>query len=186
MKYLNLYESFIKKQQDYKLINVHNRVIKKLNLDSTILSTKTIPIIGIYKLIKELLILDNISLSDEFLILIVIYFLTYILKLDLNLTKMLHTELENTIPNFKYLLKRFSLVINNLVIIFNISLKKVQVISGLEKMLNVENILEILDLITKFINEQKIGLNSFSFVIRNKKENVLKNLVEYINKNKLS
>jgi hypothetical protein len=41
-------------------------------------------------------------------------------------------------------------------------------------MLNVENILEILDLITKFINEQKIGLNSFSFVIRNKKENVLK------------
>jgi hypothetical protein len=142
-------------------------------------------IVGIYKFIRVLLNLDNISLDDKQIVQIIIYIISYKLKVNIEKTDLLHTELENSIPNFKWFVKKFTLVLNNLIVITNIVFKNDGlVISGLRKMLDIPTILKVLDLITIFTKEQNFGLKKFSFIITEKDQKVLKNIVHHVLKNR--
>jgi len=184
MKFLENYNTYSKKNQDYKLISGHNKLLKKLNLESSILSYKSISIIGIYKIFKSLLIQDNIHLSDEHMMLIVIYVLTNKLILNLELTKKLQIELVAEIPNFNTLVKKFTHSLHTMFVIVNMVFKKDTIVIGnFEKLLKIKTILKVLNLINDFINEQNLGLYKFSYLIYEKEEEVLKNIVKFVDGN---
>jgi hypothetical protein len=172
MKHFENYSSFTK-NKDYKLISGHNRILKKLNLDSSILGVKTIPIVGIYKIFKNLT--SHIELSEEFMMLIIIYILLYKLNINLELSKKLRVELEAEIPNFQVLVKKFSLSLHTIIVIANIVFKKdTLVIDGFEKLLRVKIILKVLNLISDFIIEHTMNLDDFSYIVYDKDRKVLK------------
>jgi hypothetical protein len=180
MKHFENYSSFTK-NKDYKLISGHNRILKKLNLDSSILGVKTIPIVGIYKIFKNLT--SHIELSEEFMMLIIIYILLYKLNINLELSKKLRVELEAEIPNFQVLVKKFSLSLHTIIVIANIVFKKdTLVIDGFEKLLRVKIILKVLNLISDFIIEHTMNLDDFSYIVYDKDRKVLKNIVEFVDK----
>ena len=184
MKFLENYNTYSKKNQDYKLISGHNNLLKKLNLNSSILSYKSISIIGIYKIFKSLLLQDNIHLSDEYMMLIVIYVLSNKLKLNLELTKKLQIELESEIPDFNTLVKKFTHSLHTIFVIVNMIFKKDNIVIGnFEKLLKIKIILKVLNLINDFIIEQNISLHKFSYLIYEKNQEVLKDIVKFVDGN---
>ena len=178
MKYFENYSSFTKKNTDYKLLAGHKRILKKYNLDSSLLNVKAIPIIGIYKFIK---ILDN--LPEEKLMSIILYILSYKLHISADKTKKLGSDLQLEIPNFESLVKKFTLVLNTLLMICNMVFKKDGLVIGsLGQMLNLKIILKVLDLISDFCTEQNLGLQKFIYLIYEKDQDVLKSIVEFVEK----
>ena len=178
MKYFENYSSFTKKNTDYKLLAGHKRILKKYNLDSSLLNVKAIPIIGIYKFIK---ILDN--LPEEKLMSIILYILSYKLHISADKTKKLGSDLQLEIPNFESLVKKFTLVLNTLLMICNMVFKKDGLVIGsLGQMLNLKIILKVLDLISDFCTEQNLGLQKFIYLIYEKDDEVLKSIVEFVEK----
>lgn len=178
MNKVDKFTDFVKKYNQYT--SSHNRLVKKCGFDSSILGIKTIPLTTIYKLFKELILKDNTQITDDNLILIIIYILAEKLKLDLNKSKLLHDELINLIPNFIILKKRISISLQIILIITNIVCKKTEVINNFEKFLNLKDIPEIVDKVVFYTKEHKIGLIDFSFIILDKKQKVLKNIVNFI------
>lgn len=184
MKYLENFSSF-KKNQEYKLINQHKKLIKKLDLESSIIGVKIFPIIGIYKLAKILLDIDNQTLSDEVIMPTIIYCILLNIKINFEKTKILGLELEKNVPNFENLVKKFSRLINTLVTISNMVFKKDQIVIGsFRKMLNIKNslIVKIFNLIGDFCIEQNLGLQKFTYIIYEKPYEVLKNIVQFVDK----
>jgi hypothetical protein len=177
---MNKIEKFEEFKKKYQYISKHNKFVKKCGFDSTILDIKVIPIVTIYKFFKNLLIKDNTQLNDDNLILLIIYILAEKFKLDFKKTKLLHDNLQNTISDFKILKKRFSLSLDNLLIISNIVYKDIDVINNFDKFLNFVDIYKIIEGVNLFSTEHNIGLKEFSFIIYNKKENVLKNIIKYL------
>ena len=180
MKYLENFSSF-KKNQEYKLINQHKKLIKKLDLESSIIGVKIFPIIGIYKLAKTLLNIDNQTLSDEVIISTIIYCILLNIEINFEKTKLLGLELEKNVPNFENLVKKFTRLINTLVTISNMVFKKDQIVIGsFRKMLNIKNslIVKIFNLIGDFCIEQNLGLQKFTYIIYEKPYEVLKNIIQ--------
>jgi len=180
MKKVDKFTDFVKKYNQY--ISNHNRLVKKCGFESSILGTKIIPLTTIYKLFKKLILKDNTQITDDNLILIIIHILAEKLKLDLNKSKLLHDELINSIPNFIILKKRISISLQIILIITNIVCKETVVINNFEKFLNLKDIPEIVNKIIFYTKEHEIGLVDFSFIRLNKKQKVLKNIVNFIKK----
>jgi len=180
MNKIKKFKDFVKKNNQYT--SVHNRIIKKCGFDSTILDVKVIPMTSIYKLFKDLLIRDNTQITDDNLILLVIYIFSDKLQLDFNKTKLLQEELEFSIPDFKTLKKKFWLSIQNLLIITNILYKEKTVINNFDKFLNLNDVYKIINNVGLFVAEHNMGLKEFSYIIVNKNQKVLKNIINY-NKN---
>jgi len=182
MRYLEKYNSFVKKNQDYKLITVHNKILKRLELDSSILSLKTIPIIGIYKIFKNMLIQDDIQLSDELLVSMVILVLLDKITKNIEKSKLLFSELENNVPDFQILIRKFKICLHSILVIVNIVFKRDKlIISSFKKLFDVKIISKVLNVIGIFTLEHNIGLQEFSDIIHKKDQKVLKNIVEFIN-----
>jgi len=177
MNRIRKFKEFVKKNNQY--IYNHTRLVKKCGFKSSILDIKVIPITSLYKLFRELLIRDNTQMSNDNLTLLVIYLLTVKLKLDLKRTELLHDELEISIPDFEILRKRFSMVLNNLLIIANIVHKDTDVINNFDKFLNTIDIYKIINSVGLFSKEHNIGLKELSF-IHEKNNKVLKNIVDFI------
>lgn len=182
MKYLEKFNTFTKKNKDYKLITVHNKILKRLELDSSALSLKKIPIVGIYKIFKNLLIQDKIQLSDELMVSMVILVLLDKIVINIDKSKLLYSELENTVPNFKMLIRKFKLCLHSILVISNIVFKRDKLVIGsFKKLLDVKLISKVLNLIEIFTLGHKIGLQEFSAIIHEKDQKVLKNIIEYVN-----
>ena len=177
MNKIKKFKDFVKKNNQYT--SVHNRIIKKCGFDSTILDVKVIPMTSIYKLFKDLLIRDNTQITDDNLILLVIYIFSDKLQLDFNKTKLLQEELEFSIPDFKTLKKKFWLSIQNLLIITNILYKEKTVINNFDKFLNLNDVYKIINNVGLFVAEHNMGLKEFSYIIVNKNQKVLKNIINY-------
>lgn len=177
MKYLENYNSFTAKNKDYTLISIHNRMLKKLNLESSILSVKVIPIVELYKIFKNL----SPELNTEHLMLIVIYILINKLNINIELSKLLSTELSAEIPDFEQLVKKFTLSFHTILVITNMVCKKL--IGGVKNLLSVENIVELLNLISLFVLEQNMMLDDLAYLIQDKNQKVLKNMVNFVNNN---
>ena len=180
MNKIKKFKDFVKKHNQYT--SIHNRIVKKCGWDSTILDVKVIPMTSIYKLFKEFLIRDNTQITDDNLILLVIYIFSDKLQLDFNKTKLLQEELEFSIPDFKTLKKKFWLSIQNLLIITNILYKDKTVINNFDKFLNLNDVYKIINDVSLFAAEHNMGLKEFSYIIVNKNQKVLKNIINY-NKN---
>ena len=179
MNKVDKFTDFVKKYNQY--ISIHNRLIKKYGFNDTILDVKVIHLTTIYKLFKELLLKDNIKITDDNFISMIIYVLAVKLKLDLNKINLLHDELINQIPNFISLKKRIFRCLETLLIITNIIFKKFEIINNFEKFLNLKDTPKIIDKLILFTKKHEIGLSDFSFIIMDKQQKVLKNIIIFIN-----
>lgn len=189
MKYIQKFERFStskKNNQEYKLITIYKRLIKKLNLESSsIFGIKTFSIIGIHKLTKTLLDIDQQNLSDDVVMSVITYCILLKITENSDIKNRLGLELEKSVPNFQNLVKKFSRLLNTLITITNMVFKKDQIVIGsLRKMLNIKTtlIIKVFNLIGDFCIEQNMGLQKFTFIIHEKPYKVLKNIVQFVDK----
>jgi hypothetical protein len=181
MKYLEKYNSFSKKNKEYKLLSGHSKLLKRLNLESSLLDVKSLQIVGIYKLFKNL---TRNKISDEFIMLIVIYILIDKLNINLDIKLKLQSELTEEIPNFQELVKKFSLALNVVLTISNMVFKKDSIVVGsFNKLLNTKTILRVLSLIGEFSLGHNLVIDEFSYIISDNDQKVLKTIVDFIDKN---
>lgn len=160
--YLKKFNHFIKKNKDYKLITIYNKIIAKLNLDDLLVS-KIIPIINIHKTI-QLLTRNKYKLTDEYSLLIVVYIILIKMNININLINKLRLELDNEIPNFKIISKIYTQIINTLIIKANIKFKKNTVISGIKDFLNVKDLIIFFNDINNQIIENDITAETFLMI----------------------
>jgi hypothetical protein len=180
MKYLEKYNAFSKKNKEYNLLSSHSKLIKNLNLESSILDIKSLQIVGLYKLFKNL---TRNKISDEFIILLVVYLLIDKLNIDVDIQKNLQIELTEKIPNFQELVKKFALTLNVILTISNMVLKNDDIVVGnFYKLLNVKTIQKVLSLISECVLEYNLFLDEFAYIIDDTNQKVLK-IVNFINKN---
>jgi hypothetical protein len=177
MKFLEKYSSYTK-SKDYKLMELHAKILKRLKIESSVLGVKSIPIVGIYKLLKVLI---KKEVSDEELVLIVIYILTDKLNVDVELTNSLKIVLTNDIPNFKSLDLKLRSALNTIQTIINIFFKKDNIVVGsLGKMFDVKIINKVLNQIGEFSISNGLNLDKFISIIDDETEKVLESLIKYL------
>jgi hypothetical protein len=157
--YLEKFNYFIKKNKDYKLITIYNKIITKFDLND-LLITKIIPIINIHKTI-QLLTQNQYKLTDEYSLLIIVYIILIKMKINIELTNKLRFKLNNEIPNFKLISKIYTQILNTLIIKCNIKYKKNTVISGIKDFLNFKDLIVFFNDMNTYIIENNITVETF-------------------------
>ena len=104
----------IKKYKTYKLLTLHDKILNRFDLDSTILKTKSLQIVQLYEIIKNI---KNPNITDEQIVLITIYILMDRLHINLETKRKIGIGLDVSI------VKKINIVLNVILTVSNISLK---------------------------------------------------------------
>ncbi len=161
----------IKKYKTYKLLTLHDKILNRFNLESTIFKTKSLPIVEIYEIIKNI---KYLNISDEQIILITIYILMDRLNIDLETKGKIGIGLDVSI------VKKINIVLNVILTVSNITLKDTTVISGFVKLFDFKNIHTILSKINEYVIINKLCIDDFPHIIEDKKQKVLKDIIYFI------